>query len=1666
MTMIQQGYLQCINTTTQESEKLFVVLSKNQLSLYQDDPSRIPSLPKASFPLSSLKIHSEGGSSGSKLKNFSISLPPSEGGIQLDFACPTLSIRMSWLKALSSASPSSPSALDKKQDLLKTQSQVQSSSTVGLSAHEQYILFLQQQSQTGQAKAVLNTKENQPARRASSVPKISISNIASSNPNFQSPISPSAFSSTLPSNSSNALSPPLSNTIVSQPKPTTLVEPRRLISSQKESFEPKPLPPWTPGHYKNTVKSPHKTQLKNASSQKIVQQTGSLTSNAKKSTNNLTNEGNIFYPNNNEEFNSTPSLFNSYPTIPPSQSSTYIPHQTQPQSQLQTYSQPQAQIPSQFQVASSTLTTTHVSSLPQSLQTNVSSEPRLNETFTLGQLKEALLSILPSDMSKQFDKEEITHQNNVPVNENYSTPSSLPQNEINDNDTSPWLSQLSNNNGYSPEISPISFNTTELDSEPIKISYNISGSGVSKPKLMIDTNYSDEFNEKITKDKKLINKKIESKPAIVAKKPSWGAPIPKPKQVIEKEQKISSTATSSGSKNLQWSKEAAKQKNIQKLLNGNTTNISPPKMNLNQVIDPSILHFRQKRGDITAVSPTNLSPMNLKSVTNQEKPIPSKQGSVNPQLIQFLKSKSTPNFSQSNPLSFASKSNLESYKKQLALKLNGSSTNPITGNTLVKSPSILLNLSQYREKLSQSPKTFSTRTESTPPSVSLDTDAAEWHRLSVWLSSIGLGHHLEKFYNEGIRKLSVLELLSEEDLRKKVSLSESETTVLIKKLNELSLRIQSFIPDSTNVPDLSFFSSSSIMRSNSDNNIVVPKKLDGKSTYNSSFSSFMTSIQDMPRKERSVSLSSSILPTSPSHLTYNKVNINIPLDGQNLKRDLLHYYKIGDLDSFFTLWHTSLSSSLSSPMNSNSSSSSIRPALRNAKTAIEFHLYLFFCVKAIQSNNKQNIKNSKFFFRNYLEEINSLNFNLDAENQISKFQNLPNNSNDESKNNSNLISLTNSREFATFASIVFVPTPQLNPAFSLLFTDEWSSALENRLLQFIDAVHLTDITNNAKKINEIIYEEEEEIISLISKCSNANQNINEHRNQEEIDENLNMGQDKDQNDLILGGDFTYKPDIKRNDEDDEDDEIHENQPQMDFSGYELIDQNNSVKSSSIKSLSSYLNKSQQNINNQNQSLPQPNPPAIDYYSTYPSSNIQDSDNISLNSGISQLTDDTPLQMTSLTYNNTYNNNQIKNLKDRDQEKEREIYNSFHQQKPRQPSPKLKITTLNKTSLQQQVDNYNKLLKISRKNSNNTMNNDTSNVSITPTNISSINSISDHLPQSNTHNSEIQQEASLFENSNSQSTSQFSFPLVNNNNEIENNEDYNSYNKQFENSNPVSGLPSPKTMNSSSTPHSIYSQSKFEKLHNKLHQQQQLYQSSSTLNKLTKEDFNNKPDEENYNKLDDFSMNIALESTSHSPLLDTQNLDLISQASSQTNNRMIYDYTNIKNDHIFQDYHANFQVSREENEQDIKTSNSSESDSFLKDVHDHSSNDENNYEKNNTYTNIVDTPDYIKPQFLVENSTNFNDDETKKNIENIEKVNIYHDISDVSVSTVSSSELKKNARDNAEDLVLSPLPSTPPSTSFSIKQSQLGLAVKPPQRIFNNNNTNNNSNEKIQIEDNQ
>lgn len=285
-----------------------------------------------------------------------------------------------------------------------------------------------------------------------------------------------------------------------------------------------------------------------------------------------------------------------------------------------------------------------------------------------------------------------------------------------------------------------------------------------------------------------------------------------------------------------------------------------------------------------------------------------------------------------------------------------------------------------------------------------NTGQAEFRRMQDWLKRIGLSRYEIVLQEHGINKLSIVELLQRKDMIN-IGIDEKDVPSLLNHISDFSLRTRSFAEQA------------------------------------------MTSFT--PNKARREHQRA--MPTTPNSPPPQKVT------PEDIKDILLTAFDCGDTHKFFSGWKAAElympeECKVFNPM---------RPAIYNAKQAIEFHLHLHFAVFPLkQCGNgsivacRERVKKEMDILKEYLEKIAS----SDPQAVCWDLSDVVDSSNTNGKDKSFPVSptlahsFTQSREFATYAGIVMVPDPRTNVAFANLFKADWISALKERLMQFLDVV--------------------------------------------------------------------------------------------------------------------------------------------------------------------------------------------------------------------------------------------------------------------------------------------------------------------------------------------------------------------------------------------------------------------------------------------------------------------------------------------------------------------------------------------------------------------------------------------------------------------------------------
>ena len=325
------------------------------------------------------------------------------------------------------------------------------------------------------------------------------------------------------------------------------------------------------------------------------------------------------------------------------------------------------------------------------------------------------------------------------------------------------------------------------------------------------------------------------------------------------------------------------------------------------------------------------------------------------------------------------------------------------------------------------------------------TDLAEWQRLTNWLASIKMDHYLPNFRENGVSKLSLIELLGDGDLAE-LGILPQDIPFIKQKVDEFAQRIKSFSEE----PLLP----------------VERKRVHRTAPSSSALGQAMGIVKPFSQKKK----------------------FYPPIDDPDVfQRNLLRFFEESEFLEFFHLWESFVYHFLSKEMvllenlhtqqqqqqqllvtprgddNNNNppadQATSLehpqqRPALYYAKQAIEFHLYIYFYISSIRKNlSKEAVLLTKNALKEYLEKLALIyeTTSSSSENNNNLPPALPLSPQQDSSKQPPRPLIT-SREFAAFAGLVFVPNPQENPAFHSLFKADWTDALRQRLEQFLQII--------------------------------------------------------------------------------------------------------------------------------------------------------------------------------------------------------------------------------------------------------------------------------------------------------------------------------------------------------------------------------------------------------------------------------------------------------------------------------------------------------------------------------------------------------------------------------------------------------------------------------------
>lgn len=513
-------------------------------------------------------------------------------------------------------------------------------------------------------------------------------------------------------------------------------------------------------------------------------------------------------------------------------------------------------------------------------------------------------------------------------------------------------------------------------------------------------------------------------------------------------------------------------------------NINP----LNANVENSLQYYRQRKG----LSQQAENPMNKIPVSQQQPSKPNNldikslskgrtgvtKSNVPGSFFDFLKSKAgnpvdlkskneenfnskpvSQNFNPIMPIVNVTNQTFKFNAAELSLKNKNLQQNVPTINYISKPTPQQLPISSNgfsTPKLTQtSSKPLFTPIQNTPGDM---TDIAEWQRFTSWLTNIGMDQYIQQMKDHGVTKISILELLDKYEL-KQIGIHSDDIPLILDEIRAMTNRIRSFSEQAFSVLDLD------VKQKQKPNNIQNFNKV--------------------PSNKSQTPMQSNISLASEAEISFEKPKeaeiVELP---ENIKDALLNSFDFGDHITFFKFWD-SLQNHLSTILlNLEVPGFYQRPALLNAKQAIEFHLYIHFYVYHIKKSistpsekSREDVLLTKNSFRKYLENLSIQSELLGTTNNEIPISPLPpmspcgmnseevagtlspenhdiyNSFTSTMQTSNQLIKLlTSSKEFAMYAGLVFVPNPQSNPAFQLLFKDEWMGALRIRLVQLIDVL--------------------------------------------------------------------------------------------------------------------------------------------------------------------------------------------------------------------------------------------------------------------------------------------------------------------------------------------------------------------------------------------------------------------------------------------------------------------------------------------------------------------------------------------------------------------------------------------------------------------------------------
>ena len=357
------------------------------------------------------------------------------------------------------------------------------------------------------------------------------------------------------------------------------------------------------------------------------------------------------------------------------------------------------------------------------------------------------------------------------------------------------------------------------------------------------------------------------------------------------------------------------------------------------------------------------------------------------------------------------------------------------------------------------------------------TDVAELQRLNGWLSSIGMSNYSNLLLANGISKLSIVELLREGDLAK-MGIQEDHINHILEKIGELSSRTRSFSEQALhakqhrsttyasggqNLKVLTGLDTSAASIGVSNNAKVT--KIDDSRTrlplqssqqspggYSTHYSEVAVSEMHSPYGTTARSSPTYAMQpgsTSPDHFLQSS---------HPIISSILSSIDDGIYKDFLTCW-----CSAAGKMPIHSSQLQLgRPALFDARLAIEFHLHVYFAIYPIINRlDDSKIYEGKLLLIRYLQFLGG---NSDGTGSLISYLTAlssPGFTTSTSPPSTTMVILVRpskptafmrSREFATYASLAIVPDPERNLALQDLFKPEWRRALKKSLGEFLQVV--------------------------------------------------------------------------------------------------------------------------------------------------------------------------------------------------------------------------------------------------------------------------------------------------------------------------------------------------------------------------------------------------------------------------------------------------------------------------------------------------------------------------------------------------------------------------------------------------------------------------------------